>query len=68
MAATIIKTGMSFDSSKYREIMVDSEADLADIDLREVAPGSVAYTCKEGSEALDELWMLNQAKTAWVPM
>ena len=53
----VIKSGNGYDSSKYREIMIESDSALNDIDLKEVAPGSIAY-----NNDLTLLWMLGDDK------
>lgn len=60
MGYTIIKTANGYDSSRYREFMVKDETDLSEIDLRQTAPGSVAY-----NEDLSIIWILN-ADGVWV--
>lgn len=67
MAVTIIKIGEKVNSPVYMEYMVESEADLALIDISECAPGSIAYTNKDGEDALEELWMLS-INGQWNPM
>lgn len=66
MAVQIIKIASGYNSSAYREIMIDSEDDLALIDTSQVAPGSVAYTCESGMAAMDLMFMWNGQ--AWCEM
>lgn len=68
MAIILIKDAEGYNSPAYQEYMIDTEADLASIDVTQCAIGSVAYTCKPGEYALDRLWMLGTDGTSWVEM
>lgn len=56
MAYFIVKQGEEYDY-KYRELVIDEEADLSLINVAECCPGSTAYVVATGN-----LYMLDTKK------
>ena len=56
MAYFIVKQGEEYDY-KYRELVIDEEADLALVDVEDCCPGSTAYVIATGN-----LYMLDTKK------
>lgn len=66
MPMKIIKTGNNYNSSKHRQIMIDSQSELQDIDVKDIGVGSIAYTCAQGGLAKEYMWLWSGTK--WIPM
>lgn len=62
MAHVLIKSGGIGENfgTDHKEFMVDSPNDFADIDMADVAPGSMAYTPN-----FDGMWVVNTNKK-WI--